>query len=62
MKKANVTHEEEPIQMSQEAIEAYSGVIADAAQDSQPEQAVVYTETDHEKTEQDRAQVVRPNF
>ena len=37
MKKANVTHEEEPIQMSQEAIEAYSGVIADAAQDSQPE-------------------------
>ena len=36
--------------MDNAAIEAYSGVIADAAEDSQPEKAVVYTETDTEKT------------
>ena len=47
--------------MSQAAIEAYSGVIADAAQDSQPEHPVEYTETDFEKTEQERAAKVRPN-
>ena len=61
MKKVNQTHEEEPIAMSQEAIQAYSGVIADAAEDSTPEHPVEYTETDFEKTEQERALRVRPN-
>ena len=50
-KKANYT--EEPIPMDNAAIEAYSGVIADAAEDSTPEKAVVYTETDAEKTAQE---------
>ena len=61
MKKKNITREEEPIQMSQEAIEAYSGVIAEAAEDSQPERPVEYTETDFERTEHERAQKIRPN-
>ena len=41
--------------MDDTAINAYSAVIADAAEDSVPDKAVEYTETDTEKTEQERA-------
>ena len=53
-KSSNATAEVE-IQFDETAINAYSAVIADAAEDSVPEQPVEYTETDTEKTEQERA-------
>ena len=43
------------IPMDQSAIDAYSSVIADAAEDSVPEKPVTYTETDVEKTNEERA-------
>ena len=41
--------------MDPQAIKAYSSVIADAAEESVPEHPVEYTETDLERTEQERA-------
>ena len=50
-KEANKTKTPEPeIPMDQSAIDAYSAVIADAAEDSVPEKPVTYTETDMEIT------------
>jgi len=45
--------EEEEIPMDNAAIKAYSSVIADAAEDSEPQQAVVYSQTipDEERVE-----------
>jgi len=43
--------EAEDIPMDAEAIKAYSSVIADAAEDSEPSQAVVYTETIEDERE-----------
>ena len=55
-KAANKTKTPEPeIPMDQTAIDAYSAVIADAAEDSVPEKPVTYTETDMERTNQERA-------
>ena len=47
--------EDDGIPMNPEAIRAYSSVIADAAEDSEPEKPVIYTETDTERTEAERA-------
>ena len=46
--------EVEDVQMDNEAVKAYSNVIAEAAEDSEPATPVTYTETDSEKTEQER--------
>lgn len=42
---ATVKAEEEEIPMDAAAIKAYSSVIADAAEDSEPSQPVIYTNT-----------------
>ena len=42
----NSKNEDDSIPMDTAAIKAYSNVIADAAEESEPEKAVVYTETD----------------
>ena len=49
-KTANSTKEEkdDSVPMDAAAIKAYSSVIADAAEESEPEKPVVYTETDPE--------------
>jgi hypothetical protein len=44
-KKKEVKAEEDEIPMDNAAIKAYSSVIADAAEDSEPAQQVIYTET-----------------
>ena len=44
--------EDEDIPMDAAAIKAYSSVIADAAEDSEPAQAVVYSETIEEEPRQ----------
>ena len=54
-KTAAAAKKDEDIPMDTEAVKAYSSVIADAAEDSEPATPVVYTETDTEKTEQERA-------
>ena len=43
-KKALVEKKEEEIPLDTEAIKAYSSVIADAAEDSEPSKPVIYTE------------------
>ena len=50
IKKATNTtkKEDDSIPMDTAAIKAYSSVIADAAEESEPEHPVVYTETDTE--------------
>merc|ERR1711981_1436793 len=44
-KKKTVKKEEEDIPMDAAAIKAYSSVIADAAEESEPTEKVIYTET-----------------
>ena len=41
--------------MDETAINAYSSVIAEAAEDSEPQTPVVYSETDTGKNEEERA-------
>ena len=50
--KVDEKKEEEDIPMDSAAIKAYSSVIADAAEDSEPQQAVIYTETMQEEPAQ----------
>ena len=56
--KKEVKTEEEEIPMDTAAIKAYSSVIADAAEDSEPQQPVVYTEQKLEEDEKPHREAV----
>ena len=51
---AQKEEKDDSVPMDTQAIKAYSTVIADAAEESEPEKPVVYTETDMERTEAER--------